>query len=183
MTNPMRVDQILPSLAENLTSTKSSRSSSSEHDNTAKSSPEAGSTNRHLSNQQERTMGISLDDVYASKWLRAKDLNGQPALVTIQEIGMTKFKDGKSQITLTFREQEKPFGCNKTNASNIAKIMNSRDTDDWIGKQIVIFPTEVEFSGEMVDAIRVRAPRNRAPEPPKQKIIVDEDVDLDDVPF
>ena len=128
---------------------------------------------------REDGMGISLDDVYESKWLRAKDLGEKPRLMTIREIGTTKFKDGKTQITLTFDETDKPFGCNKTNASNIAKILASRDTDDWIGRQIVLYPTEVEFSGDLVPAIRIRAPKKTAP-PPRRPNPIPEEIPYDD---
>ena len=37
------------------------------------------------------------------------------------------------------------------------------DSVDWRGKEIELYPTKVEFSGKLVDAIRVREPANENP--------------------
>jgi len=106
-------------------------------------------------------MGISLDDVYEGKWLRAGDLKGEPRTVTIVEVGVTEFEDKKArttkkQITLTLRGVKKQLGLNWTNAKKISELLGSPHTDDWLGKQIVVFPMMVESFGEMTEAIRVR---------------------------
>jgi len=44
---------------------------------------------------------------------------------------------------------------NKTNAKIIASL-HGNETDDWPGKKIILYATEVDFRGEIVDAIRVR---------------------------
>ncbi len=53
---------------------------------------------------------------------------------------------------------------NNTNAQIIAMILKSEETDDWIGKQIVLYDDpNVSFGGKLVGGIRVRAPRVKAP--------------------
>jgi hypothetical protein len=47
---------------------------------------------------------------------------------------------------------------NKTNGRAIAKALGD-ETRGWAGKDIVLVPTEVDFRGDMVDAIRVRTPQ------------------------
>ena len=47
---------------------------------------------------------------------------------------------------------------NKSNASNIA-ILYGDETEDWVGKEIVLFPAMVDFQGRTVEAIRVRGVR------------------------
>jgi (p)ppGpp synthase/HD superfamily hydrolase len=124
-------------------------------------------------------MTMKLDEVFESKWLKASDLTNGPAKATITEVGQTTFKDKttqqeRKQLQLTFREFQKPFGCNITNAKKIAGILNSRDTDDWIGKTIVLYVAEVESFGETVEAIRVRAMKQQVPQQSsKPKIMVD----------
>jgi len=44
----------------------------------------------------------------------------------------------------------------KANCNTIAKITGSREFDDWTGKTIHLYRTEVEFGGEMVESIRVK---------------------------
>ena len=114
---------------------------------------------------------MKLDDVYTGNWLKAVHLNEKPALVTIKKVTVSEFpqKDGtvKKQFVLHLKEFELPLGLNVTNARTVAKILNSRETDDWIDRQIVLYPTEVESFGEMVEAIRIRAPKKKGPVVPE----------------
>jgi hypothetical protein len=95
----------------------------------------------------------NIDDIYPSKWMRAADLRGSSHQVAIQDVDTGTIGE-KQQLILEFRGAWKPLGLNKTNAQAIADVFGS-DTDDWIGQEVVIFPTRVDFQGKMVDAIRV----------------------------
>ena len=118
---------------------------------------------------------IKRDDVFPSKYLKAGDLpeEGTEAAtiekVEIEEIGPRK--DRKPVIH--FSDLDKSFVCNKTNWNTISKIAGSDDTDDWIGKTIHLYRAEVEFQGEMVEAIRVKL------KPSKRQV----DEDGDEIPF
>ena len=57
---------------------------------------------------------------------------------------------------LSFVGKEKGLAVNKTNANIIAQNVGSDDLDDWIGREIILYPTRVDFGGQMVDAIRVK---------------------------
>lgn len=56
---------------------------------------------------------------------------------------------------LYFKEKDKGLVLNKTNIKAIAKL-HGDDTDDWEGKRITLYQTEVEFQGDTVLGIRVR---------------------------
>lgn len=71
---------------------------------------------------------------------------------------------------LHFRELDKPMILNSTNGQIIAKITGSEESDDWDGKQIVLYhDPNVSFGGKLVGGIRVRAPKGayKAPAPAK----------------
>ena len=126
-------------------------------------------------------------DSIPSKWLKAGDLDGKPHLVTIKRFSVEKIAEDKQGPVVWFKEQEKGLGLNITNGKKIEDICGSADPDKWVGKRIVIFPTETEFRGETVDCIRVRAPKPGTkpapppePEPEPEGEFVPED---DDVPF
>ena len=104
-------------------------------------------------------------DSIPSKWLKASDLDGKPHLVTIKRFGVEKIAEDKKGPVVWFKEEEKGLGLNVTNGKTIEKICGSGDPEKWLGKRIVIFPTETEFKGETVDCIRVRAPKPGAPPP------------------
>jgi hypothetical protein len=100
---------------------------------------------------------MKVSQAFPSNFLKADDLQGRPAIVTIEtaeleEIGQGRDKEQK--LILGFRGKSKKLVCNKTNANTIAKLYGD-DTDGWIGQRITIMPREVEFQGEMVLAIRV----------------------------
>jgi hypothetical protein len=60
-----------------------------------------------------------------------------------------------------FEEEEKGWSSTRPTPPSIAKFYGD-DTDDWIGKKVTLYATEVQFQKEMVDAIRVRS---KAPRP------------------
>lgn len=122
---------------------------------------------------------MNIDDAFPSKYMKAADLPEEVLLpvviekITMEEIGRNK--DIKPVIH--FKDQDKSFVCNKTNANTIAKITGSRDTDEWLGKTIRLYRTEVQFGDEMVESIRVSV-KTAA----KAKAPVDEEVE-EEIPF
>lgn len=106
-------------------------------------------------------------DSIPSKWLKASDLDGKPQLVTIKRFTVEALQDGTKKPAVWFREEAKGLVLNITNGKSIEKIAGTADPDGWMGKRVVIYPTETEMGGERVDCIRVRAPKVGAklPEP------------------
>jgi len=132
-------------------------------------------------------VGKSWRDSIPSKWLKAADLEGKPHLVTIKKFGVEKIGEDKTGPVIWFREQEKGLGLNITNGRTIEDICGSADPDNWIGKRIVVYPTETDFKGERVDCIRVRAPKAGAKLPPAPEPEAESEAEFvpddGDVPF
>jgi len=108
-------------------------------------------------------------EVYGGNYLKAEDLKGGSPRVTISNVELKEFDDGKKLI-ISFHGKDKTLVCNRTNSSIIEEVVGSDDTDDWIGKTVQLTVKKVEFSGRLVPAIRVvleeRAPAPRpAPRP------------------
>lgn len=104
---------------------------------------------------------MNLDEMFPSRWLSAKDFaEGETKTLTIRNVEIEVFeKDGekKSKPILSFREKDmKELVLNKTNAQTIA-AMHGDDTDDWLGKKITLYVTEVEGFGKLQPAIRVKS--------------------------
>jgi hypothetical protein len=101
---------------------------------------------------------MKLSDAFPSKYLTAEDIEDGDRTLTITSARAEVLGEGpkaSNKIILAFREEKKELVCNKTNANTIAKI-HGDDTDDWIGKPITLYATEVEFGGEVTLGIRVR---------------------------
>tara|TARA_R110000803_G_scaffold63842_3_gene124590 strand:+ start:545 stop:967 length:423 start_codon:yes stop_codon:yes gene_type:complete len=111
---------------------------------------------------------VDINQVYKSNsdHLKAEDLEtGKTYSLTVKEIEQVAFKDDKGaetqKLVLSFGEAEKSLVLNKTNATTIASV-HGGETNDWIGKEIGIYRTMVDFGGRQVDALRVDMPREAA---------------------
>lgn len=94
-----------------------------------------------------------------SKFVQAFELQGRDHTVTIARVrgetveGEEGRKSKKPVIDL--EEWPRPLVLNKTNARVLIRFYGA-DYRAWSGKRFTMFPTEVKFGKEMVDAIRIR---------------------------
>jgi len=107
-----------------------------------------------------------ISEIKDSKYL-TKDDCGTGILVTVgqctqQDIAMQGQPEDLKWV-LHFSEPEaKPMILKSVNAQLIAAALGSEDTDDWIGKKIVLFHDHtVQMMGKVVGGIRARAPKNQ----------------------
>jgi hypothetical protein len=112
-----------------------------------------------------------ISDEFASNYLKAEDLRGRDVTLRILTAEIRTFKDEEKgpqkKVVLSFAKTEKQFICNTTNRTVLVELLGD-DTDDWIGRDVTLYPTKVPFGGKRVDAIRVRelaTPVNRRPAP------------------
>lgn len=100
---------------------------------------------------------MNIDSAFPGTYLKASDLQGQAARVTIAKVVMEDIGDDHKPV-IYFQGKERGLVANKTNANTI-KIAYGNDTDQWIGKPIELFEALVDFQGRQVAAIRIRIPR------------------------
>ena len=96
---------------------------------------------------------MKIDEMFPSRFLKSSDLSGRDLTATINEIAEEMFREDK-KFVLVFQEC-KPLILNKTNARTIS-LLYGEDTENWLGKKITLFTTEVSFRGETTVGIRVR---------------------------
>jgi hypothetical protein len=110
----------------------------------------------------------NINQIRESKFLRKEDV-GEGMLLTIKDIvkqNVALAGEPKEEKWVMVFEEAKPLVLNSTNTKRAAKVCGSEETDDWIGKQIVAYnDEEIEFAGDIVGGIRLRAPRGRASAP------------------
>jgi len=111
-----------------------------------------------------------LSEMLPSRFLKKEDVPA-PILCTIANFTHEEVdKDsGEMKWAMHLQETDKPLAMNSTNLQLCAAIFQSQDTDDWLGKKIVIYsdPT-IMFAGKVTGGLRVRAPKNQAPAAPKK---------------
>ena len=110
---------------------------------------------------------MTINEAFPSRYLKAGDLPDEGSqLVTIEKISLEEIgRDRETKPIIYFEEFDKALVCNKTNAKAIARVTGSDDFDEWIGRKIALYRAEVEFQGEMVEAIRVKLPKPVAAKP------------------
>jgi hypothetical protein len=121
----------------------------------------------------------NVNDLKQSKFLKKEDVVPDK-VVTIKAYKTVdvslQSQPPDEKYALYFNELEKPLVLNQTNGKRIAKIVGSDEFDDWIGKVVVLYNDEmIEFQGEIVGGIRVKAVRQQEESPPQQQ--------EDDIPF
>jgi len=137
----------------------------------------------------------NVSDLYPSNYLKASDLKGTQPVVTIDRVEFEPVGRQKEMKPIVyFAGKDKGVVLNKTNANKIAELAGSTETDDWTGVKVRLFSTHVEFQGESVEAIRIKAappsgagsrPVAAAPKPAPAREPGDDDMHIDasDVPF
>jgi hypothetical protein len=103
----------------------------------------------------ENTM--NLKDAFPSNWLKASDLKGRRVSVTIESCEFETVGTDSKPV-LRFRNVDKGLVLNRTKAAMLEAICETDDTTKFIGKQLVLYPTKVNFQGEMRDAIGIDFP-------------------------
>lgn len=107
-----------------------------------------------------------INDMVQSKYLKQADVP-DPVIVTVQgvkQVNMAKDDEApEMKWAIKFRELDKPMVLNSTNIHVAAKIFKSDDTDDWKGKEIVLYTDpNVSFGGQVVGGLRFRG-QEKAP--------------------
>jgi|SRR5882724_4310233 len=107
---------------------------------------------------------MDINAAFATKYLKASDLQGRDVTVKMGRLEQEKIGDDH-KLVLYFQGKEKGMVLNKTNANVIADSYGS-ETADWYGQSIILFEQMVDFQGKRVPGLRVRAPRQQAPSRP-----------------
>ena len=100
----------------------------------------------------------NINDAFPSNYLKASDLKGQQPTVTIQRVEFEPVGQKKEmKPVLYFVGKEKGMVLNKTNSKTIVSLTGSPETSDWDGFAIKLYTAHVEFQGEPVESIRIKA--------------------------
>ena len=90
----------------------------------------------------------TVSELYPRQWLRADDLAGKAATVTITEALVESFRtptgDARPAVVLSFAVAGKPCArrliCNKTQTRAIMGLVGSERFSDWPGHTVTLAP-------------------------------------------
>jgi hypothetical protein len=97
--------------------------------------------------------------MYPSDYLNAADLKGKEVAVTIGKVFIDDVPDPQGtkqkKPVILFEGKVKKWPLPKTCARVISKRFGN-DTEQWIGKQVTIYPTTCKAFGETVECVRIK---------------------------
>lgn len=106
---------------------------------------------------------MKLNNMFPRKYASGADLNGQSVTVTVQSMTIDKLSPHPGQppmdrYILHFAETQKGVILSRTLTEQIASILHSDDTEEWIGRKITLFPQPLTVAGKSRIAIRAKKP-------------------------
>ena len=136
---------------------------------------------------------MNTDDYYGGKYLKCSDLQGRSVTAKIARVAaeeMGQKKDRKLVVYLAgSKGDEKGVVLNKTRLKPIVTAYG-KETEDWVGQKITLFPSQTTFQGDIVDCIGIKVPdvqidpRGLIKEAAKNRQMAPADEGMDDdIPF
>lgn len=106
-----------------------------------------------------------IGEMIESKFLKKEDV-GDGRLLTISRVKQHNVAmqgaEEEMKWCAEFDEIDKPLVLNSTNLHLLETALGSDDSDDWLGKAIVVYnDANVSFGGKVVGGVRVDANRTK----------------------
>lgn len=100
-------------------------------------------------------MAIDLKKHLRNDWLKGSDLDeGERLTVTIEKAYEHAFPSGDESVVLEFLELDQKLALNKTRLNKLVELLGD-DAEEWIGKQIAIYPIDVAFGGKTTVGVAI----------------------------
>lgn len=111
-----------------------------------------------------------ISEMLPSSYLKQSDFDEAGFIVTVATITHKNIaRDDEAEELkwiVHFQEFEKGMVLNSTNINALAKACGSDDTDDWAGKQVVVYvDPNVSYGGKTIGGLRIK--RHVRAQPPK----------------
>src|SRR5438045_98513 len=115
---------------------------------------------------------MHIDELKNSRFQKKEDCD-RPITVIIDHLDKRNVAElgekPEFKWCLFFRNGIKPMVLNSTNAQLIARLLGSKNSDDWIGKDIELYhDPNVTYAGELVGGIRVRKAQQKTDAAPPE---------------
>lgn len=98
-------------------------------------------------------------DRFLSNYLRATAVP-KPIEVTIERVVVEKVgigEEASEKLVVYFEEVDQGLVASKTVLQQLAALLESEETDEWIGRRVTLFNDRtVTFKGKTVGGLRVR---------------------------
>lgn len=100
---------------------------------------------------------MDYEKLFPGRFIKSADLDNRDVTLEIRAVRAEEI-EGKPKAIVSFHGTKKELVMNRTNAESL-KLMFGRETNDWLGKKVTIYPVTIPdpFNpGGTTRAIRVR---------------------------
>ena len=105
----------------------------------------------------------NINEMIESKYMKKSDLDEFDGETIVTIIGLKRANIAREDQAeemrwlIKFKEFDKPMVLNPTNIQLAARACGSDSTDDWKGKQVILYVDEnVSFGGKLVGGLRIK---------------------------
>jgi hypothetical protein len=114
---------------------------------------------------------MNLDQVFPRKYATGEDLKGRTITIVIASCELESMRPNPQasevqKLVIFAHGAQKGIIASRTLAEQIAGALGSRETKDWTGKKVSIFPVEMMVAGQKRTAIRAKPAANGVSELP-----------------
>lgn len=130
---------------------------------------------------------MNVNNIFESKYIKNVDLQGQRITLTMERFALEEMRNDNKLVTY-FVGKKKGMVLNKTKSMILANAFGA-ETDGWVGKSIIVYPTQVPYEGKLVDSIGIEistpssTPQTPAHNPPPAAQTPAQPASTADVPF
>ena len=125
---------------------------------------------------------MKIGDMIDSKYLKQSDIDDETVVtfMALKKVNVARDdEDEDFRWTVKFQEFAKPMVLNVTNLKRTAKALGD-DTDEWIGNSMILYvDPDIEFGGNIVGGLRLKAMRKTVPARKSQASLSDDDVNAE----
>jgi hypothetical protein len=108
---------------------------------------------------------MNVNEFFESKYVSNPNLKGRPVTVTISAVQVETLQNGNTtekKGVVYFSDASKGLVLNRVNCDVISAAFGP-ETNNWIGRQITLYPDMTQFQGRPTACIRIRIPGVAAP--------------------
>jgi hypothetical protein len=124
---------------------------------------------------------MKISETYPSRFLKYHDLAGREHKVIIENVVSEKLGDDIKPV-INYKGWSKSHPLNKGVSTTIADGLGD-ETNSWIGREIIIFPTTTDYQGKRYEVVRARLLVARDSKLPVSTAMPPPSDDDEDIPF
>ena len=115
-------------------------------------------------------------------YLNAAGLGGKEVRDTIRRVSAAEFDGGERKLVVDLENDGRGVILNRTNLETIVTAYGP-ETDDWVGKPVIVRAEPTTFQGRKIQGIRVHIPPAAADRPGSKNPFNSTTFDAGEIPF